>query len=669
MDSSIYLCVSLFIFGGSKTIVSSKTIGQKPSLPVKQNPLLNFTSGVIKAAGGTMLGIAMISSAAVSGGLVGLAVSFRNLPDVRVLRNYVPSETNYIYDVKGRLLTSLHGEANREIVALNQISPELKQAVIAVEDSNFYEHRGINPYSVGRAVWANYQKGGVSEGASTITMQLVKNLFLTRERTLTRKLAEAILAIRIEQVFTKDEILEMYLNNIYWGHNNYGVQTAAETYFNKSAAELNLAEATMMAGLIQAPEQYSPFTNYQATKGRQAAVIERMGVLGWITAEEVAETKQDPLLVAKPTAWRTSQSPFITEAVVAELEARFGKERVQQGGLRVQTTVDLYFQQMAEESVRDSYQRLRRWGVGADQIALAAVDPRTHFVKALVGGVSYDESQFNRAIQSRRQPGSAFKPFAYYAALASGKYTPYTTIDDAPVTYQVPSGWYRPQNYGGKNDFAGMMSLRTSLIQSRNIPAVKIGKAVGLEKIIEICRALGIKSPLQPVISLPLGSIGVTPLEMAGAFATFASNGWHSETTIILQVTDSRGNVLLDNQPKPQQLLDPWATASLNSMLKGVITEGTGKKANIGRPAAGKTGTTSSERDVWFVGYVPQLATAVWVGNDNYQSIGRNVTGGDYAAPVWRSFMLKALKDEPVQYFPAPSGFAKPQFKKETQSS
>lgn len=640
--------------------MSSKTIRQKPPLPTKSHSLLNFSVGVIKAASGTVLGVTMIGSAVFAGGLVGLAVSFRNLPDVRVLRNYVPPETNYIYDVKGRLLTSFHGEANREIVALEQISPELKQAVIAVEDSNFYEHKGINLYSVGRAVWANYQRGGVSEGASTITMQLVKNLFLTRERTITRKLAEAILAIRIEQVFTKDEILEMYLNNIYWGHNNYGVQTAAETYFNKSAAELNLAEATMMAGLIQAPEQYSPFSNYQATKVRQATVIDRMGVLGWITAEEVAETKQDPLLVGKPTAWRSSRSPFITEAVVTELEERFGKERVQQGGLRVQTTVDYYFQQMAEESVKDSYQRLRRWGVRADQIALAAVDPRTHFVKALVGGVSYDESQFNRAIQSRRQPGSSFKPFAYYAALASGKYTPYTTIDDAPVTYRVPSGWYRPQNYGGKKDFAGMMSIRTSLIQSRNIPAVKIGKSVGLEKIIEISRALGVKSPLQPVISLPLGSIGVTPLEMAGAFATFASNGWHSETTIILQVTDSQGNVLLDNQPKPQQLLDPWATASLNSMLKGVITEGTGKKANIGRPAAGKTGTTSSERDVWFVGYVPQLATAVWVGNDNYQSIGKGVTGGDYAAPVWRSFMLRALKDEPVKYFPSPSQFTQP---------
>jgi penicillin-binding protein 1A len=658
--SELLLLLSQFIFGGSQTIVSSKTLGQKPPFSTKPNPVADFSLGVIKAASGTVLGISMISSSIIAGGLLGLAISFRNLPDVRVLRNYVPSETNYVYDIKGRLLTSLHGEANREVIALEQISPELKRAVIAVEDSNFYNHRGINLYSIGRAVWANYQKGGVSEGASTITMQLVKNLFLTQERTLTRKLAEAILAVRVEQVFTKDEILEMYLNNIYWGHNNYGVQTAAETYFNKSAAELNLAEASMMAGLIQAPEQYSPFSNYQATKKRQAIVVERMGVLGWISAEEVVNIQQSPLLIGKPTAWRKSKLPFITEAVVAELEARFGKERVLQGGMRVQTTIDLYFQQMAEESVKESHARLRRWGLRADQIALAAVDPRTHFVKALVGGVNHTESQFNRAVQSRRQPGSSFKPFAYYVALASGKYTPYSIIDDAPVRYRVPSGWYSPQNYGGKSDFAGRMSLRTALIQSRNVPAVKIGKSVGLEKIIEIGRALGIKSPLQPVISLPLGSVGVTPLEMAGAFATFASNGWHSEPTLILQVTDSRGNILLDNQPKPQQILDPWATANLTSILQGVISEGTGKNANIGRPAAGKTGTTSSERDVWFVGYVPQLATAVWVGNDNYQSLGKGITGGDYAAPVWRSFMLKALENEPVQYFPAASKFPRP---------
>jgi 1A family penicillin-binding protein len=641
--------------------VSSKTIRQAEENPNQKSELpLSFLSGVAKATGGTILGITMIASSISAGGLVGLALSFRNLPDVRVLRNYVPSETSYIYDVKGRLLSSIHGEANREIIGLNQISPELKLAVIAIEDSNFYRHKGLNPYSIARAAVVNYQKKGVSEGASTLTMQLVKNLFLTRERTFSRKLAEAILAIRVEQVFSKDEILEMYLNNIYWGHNNYGIQTAAETYFNKSASELNLAEAAVLAGLIQAPEQYSPFLDYNETKKRQALVVNRLQALKWITPEEAAEAKKTALLVGKPTAWRRSQLPFITESVTKELESRFGNDALLKGGMRVQTTVDLYFQKMAEESVRESHSLLRSWGLRADQVALAAVDPRTHFVKALVGGVSYDESQFNRALQSRRQPGSSFKAFVYYAALASGKYTPYTTILDAPIRYRVPSGYYSPQNYGGKGDFAGAMSLRTALIQSRNVPAIKLGKSVGLEKVIEICRAIGIESPLQPVISLPLGSIGVTPLEMAGAFATFASDGWYSKPTTIVQIADSKGNVLLDNRPKPQQILDPWATSSLSSILTGVITEGTGKSANIGRPAAGKTGTTSSERDIWFVGYVPQLATAVWVGNDDYRSMGKGITGGSFAAPVWRSFMLKALKDEPVKYFPSASKFTRP---------
>lgn len=648
--------------GGNKNIVSSEIMLQKPEPQKTQAIVISFLSGVAKAAGGTVLGITMITSAVAAGGLVGLAFSFRNLPDVRVLRNYIPAETSYVYDIKGRLMTSLHGEANREIASLGQMSPELKLAVIAIEDSNFYRHQGLNPYSIARAAVTNYKERGVSEGASTLTMQLVKNLFLTRERTFSRKLAEAILAIRVEQVFSKDEILEMYLNNIYWGHNNYGIQTAAESYFNKSANELSLAEAAVLAGLIQAPEQYSPFLNYSSTKARQASVLARMRTLNWITPEEEQAALKAPLLVGKPTAWRSSKSPFITEAVIQELEERFGKERILRGGIRVQTTIDMDFQKMAEESVQENHKMLLGWGLRADQIALAAVDPRTHFVKALVGGVDYKSSQFNRAVQSRRQPGSSFKPFVYYAALASGKYSPGTIVDDSPITFSIPGGIYRPQNYGGKEDFGGRMSLAKSLIQSRNIPVIKLGKEVGLEKVIEICRTLGIMSPMQPVISLPLGSIGVTPLEMAGAFATFANNGWQSKTTAILQVTDSKGNILLDNTPNPQQVLDPWATASLNTMLKGVLEPGgTGVKANIGRPAAGKTGTTSSERDVWFVGYVPQLATAVWVGNDNYQSMGKGITGGDFAAPVWRSFMLKALENEPVKYFPGASQFSPPQ--------
>ncbi|MFW6264080.1 MAG: transglycosylase domain-containing protein [Cyanobacteriota bacterium] len=624
----------------------------------KSSPVGRFFAGVGKSAGGTVLGITMLASSVVAGGLVGLAISFRNLPDVRMLRGYVPTETSYIYDIKGRPLASLHDEAHRDVVELNEISPELKRAVIAIEDSHFFVHHGINPNSIGRAFLANLQQGQVVEGASTLTMQLVKNLFLTRERSISRKIAEAVLAIRIEQIFTKEEILEMYLNTIYWGHNNYGVETAAQSYFNKSASELNLAEATMMAGLIQAPEQYSPFTNYTATKERQAIVLQRMQDLGWITTQEKAEIFQEPLLVGKPKAWESSRLPYVTDAVVTELNERFGEETVRQGGMRVQTTIDYEFQKKAQEVVTKAHRNLHRRGVYADQVALVAVDPRTQFVKAMVGGIGYDKSQFNRAIQSKRQPGSAFKPFVYYAAFASGKFSPSSVVMDTPVRYRDGNGWYSPRNYGG--GFSGAITVSQALIKSANVPAVKIGQQVGLDKVIETTRTLGFSSPLEPVVSLPLGAIGVTPLEMASAYATFAANGWRSNPTIIARITDSNGNVLLDNTPQPKLVLDPWASASLTTVLKGVINGGTGTAANIGRPAAGKTGTTSSERDVWFVGYTPQLATAVWIGNDDYRPLGAGVTGGGHAAPIWREFMSDAMRGEPVRHFPGASQFPRP---------
>ncbi|MBP0017651.1 MAG: penicillin-binding protein 1A [Cyanobacteria bacterium SBLK] len=639
--------------------MATSTVRQKSTKPSDRKPLVQFALGTTKAAGGTILGITMLASSVVAGGLVGLAISFRNLPDVRVLRNFVPTETSYIYDIKGKLLDSLHGEHNREVIKLDEVSPELKRAVLAIEDSHFYLHDGINPNSIGRALLVNMKRGAVVEGGSTITMQLVKNLFLSRQRTVSRKLAEAVLAIRVEQIFTKDQVLEMYLNNIYWGHNSYGAETAAQSYFGKSAKDLNLAESSMMAGLIQAPEDYSPFIDYKETKRRQSLVLQRMQGLGWITAKQAEDAKKAKLLINQPTAWKTSELPYITEAVVAELQQRFGEDAVLKGGMRVQTTVDYNFQKMAEENVARAHQRLIARGLYADQVALVAVDPRTHYVKAMVGGVNYKKSQFNRAIQSLRQPGSAFKPFVYYAAFASGRYTPYSTIEDKEVKYRDGSIYYEPQNYGG--NFAGTVSLRTAIVTSLNIPAVKIGQAIGIDKVIEICRTLGIESPLDPVISLPLGSIGVTPMEMAGAYATFASNGWHSTPTVIARVTDSSGNVLLDNTPKPKLVLDPWATASLTGTLKGVLQGGgTAPAAAIGRPAAGKTGTTTSERDVWFVGYVPQLSVSVWIGNDNYRPLGRGVTGGGYAAPIWRGFMREALRNEPVKYFPAPSKFPRP---------
>jgi penicillin-binding protein 1A len=348
----------------------------------------------------------------------------------------------------------------------------------------------------------------------------------------------------------------------------------------------------------------------------------------------------------------------VTEAAVQELTKRFGKDAVLKGGMRVQTTVDTKLQRVAEDVVKRGHANLLNQGVYADQMALVAVDPRTHFVKAMVGGVDHRKSQYNRAMQSLRQPGSAFKPFVYYTAFASGRYAPDSTVSDTPVSYPDGYEYYSPQNYD--NSFGGPMSIRRALEQSRNVPVVRLGQDIGLNKVIDVMRTIGIRSPIEPVVSLPLGSVDLTPLEMAGAYATFASNGWYSETTLIVQVTDSTGNVLLDNTPKPQLVLDPWSTASLTDVLQGVITRGTGVSARLDRPAAGKTGTTSSERDIWFVGYVPQLSTAVWVGNDDYRPIGRGATGGGFVAPVWRDFMQQALQGVPVENFRSPSEFSRP---------
>jgi penicillin-binding protein 1A len=639
--------------------------------PPKQGHTVgNFVGGVFKTAGGTVLGVTMLTSAVIAGALVGLAMSFRNLPDVRVLRNYFPTETTYIYDVKGTQLASLHDEANREVVDLQNISPNLKLALLAIEDSNFFTHQGINPTSIGRSLVANVNKGTGSEGGSTLTMQLIKNLFLSQKKEFTRKLAEAVLSIRLEQVFRKDDILQMYLNQVYWGHNNYGAETAAQTYFGKHASELNLAEGAMMAGLIQSPERWSPFISLPKSKIRQGEVLNRMKFLGWITEAQYKEAKNYKIKLGKIKTWQRSQLPFVTEAVIDELNQKFGRETVRKGGMRVQTTVDYKFQKDAEELIGNIG---KAYGNNF-QIALAAVDPRTHFVKAMVGGTDYNKSSFNRATDARRQPGSSFKPFVYYTGFATGKYSPESIISDSYVRYRDGDGYYAPKNYAG--GYTGQISMRTALKFSANIPAVKLGKAVGLDKVIQTCRTLGIKSPLEPVVSLPLGATDLSPMEMAGAFATFASTGWQSEfpavgnasqssTTSIVRVSDSEGNVLLDHSPQKDNrklMLNPWASAQITSAMESVIYGGggTGKEAAIGRPAAGKTGTTSSERDVWFVGFVPQLSAAVWIGKDNYKPLGKGVSGGTYAAPIWRRFMNQALVGVPEENFQAPSKFKRP---------
>jgi penicillin-binding protein 1A len=638
-------------------VSSSRTITNKQ--PQRQaSSGFEFLKGVGQITGGTILSITMLASSIVAGGLVGLAISFRNLPDVRQLRNFFPTETTFIYDINGKLLASLHGEANREVIPLDRISPHLKRAVLASEDSHFYDHHGINPSGIGRALITNLAAGGVREGGSTITMQLVKNLFLTQRRAYTRKLAEAVLAIRLEQILNKEQILEMYLNQVYWGHNNYGVQTAARTFFNKSAQNLNLAESAMMAGLIQAPEEFSPFRNMELAKRKQREVLGRMRELNWITQQEYDEALNTELKFGRIRSFQGSALPYVTNTVSQELVQKFGRDALIKGGMRVQTTVDTEFQVMAERTVSNWSQKLNSQGLRNNQIALVAIDPRTQFIKALVGGINSRASEFNRATQAQRQPGSAFKPLVYYAAFASGKYTPDSIVQDTPVSYRDGSGWYTPRNYDGS--FQGAITVRSSLAQSRNIPVIRMGMDIGMNKVVDVARTLGINSPMAPVTSLPLGAIGMTPLELASAYATFANYGWKSPPTIMARVTDSSGNVLLDNTPKPQLVLDQWASAATIDVMRSVVTVGTGRAADIGRPSAGKTGTTSSERDIWYVGTVPQLTTAVWVGRDDNRPLSRGATGGGMVAPIWREFMEQALKGVPSEDFKPPSQFQRP---------
>jgi len=617
----------------------------------------SILKGTLKAVGGTLLGIIMIGGAAVAGGLVGLALSFRDLPDVRVLKGYVPVETTYIYDINGGLIARLHGDVNREVVTLDRISPHLKRSVLAMEDAYFYTHKGIDPSGIGRAILANFNAGGTVEGGSTLTQQLVKNLFLSNERSLNRKVAEAVLAMRVEQVFTKEQILEMYLNQVFWGKNTNGAETASQNYFGKSAADLTLGEAAMLAGTIQAPSVFNPVDNYSESKKRQGLVLDRLLELGWATQAEVKAAKAQKITIRKQgISYEASRVPYVSQAVTAELEEKFGRDVVLQGGLRVQTTIDLKMQRIAEEVAAEGHKDLVDRGAYADQLSLVAVDPRTGFVKALVGGVGdFDKNQFNRAVLARRQLGSSFKPFVYYLAFASGNYTPDSTIDDSPMTIPDGDEPYIPRNYDNK--FSGAMSIRQAIAVSRNIPAIRLGIEFGNDNVVALCRKLGINSPILPVVSLPLGAADVTPMEVAGAYAVFASGGYKSKTTLIARVTDRNGNLVLDNTPKPELILDPIAVSYLTDALRSVVTNGTATEAQMsdGRPVAGKTGTTSDFRDAWFVGYVPQLAVAIWIGNDDYSPMANGVTGGVYVVPIWRKFMERALAGQPIEQFPVPS--------------
>lgn len=586
----------------------------------------------------------------VAGGGCGfISATLSNLPDVSNVR---PSASSQIYDVHGNLITTVHSTENRLPVPLKDVPKDLQNAFVATEDSRFYSHHGIDPVGILRAVWVNIVHSGVSEGGSTITQQLARNAFLSQDRTFKRKISEALLALKIEQHYTKDEILEMYMNQIYFGQGAYGVQSAAHVYFGKDASQLTLAQAALIAGLPQSPNYYSPFNDLEASKKRQAVVLGQMVKYGYITQEQADQARQSDLgLVAKQEqTHEKSNASYFINYVIAQVSEKYGDDAIYKDGLKIYTTLDMDAQNAAVAAMQNlPTMYTDQNGLHQPQGAIVAMNPHNGYIVAMVGGRGDDA--FNRASQAERQPGSAMKPFVYLAAIQSGK-TPGSIVDDSPVDF---NGW-RPQNY--ERNFEGNITYRYALQHSRNVPAVKIADEVGMSKIIKLAKEMGITTLTDQDnnLSTALGGLtyGVTPLEMVQAYGVLANGGIKVQPTAIVKIVDRNGQVVEENSIQEKRVVDEKDAAIITSMLESVISGGTGGNAAIGRPAAGKTGTTDDEKDAWFVGYTPDLVAAVWIGDD-YGSETLGITGASTPAVMWGQFMANALANTPASDFSVPA--------------
>ena len=577
-----------------------------------------------------------------------LTASMNTKPDLA--NDIRPPATSTIYDVNGNELANVHATENRMPVKIAQVPKNLQNAFVAVEDNRFYDHMGIDFRGILRAVWSNISGRTIAEGGSTITQQLAKNAYLTQERTLKRKVQEVFLALQLERQYTKQEILELYLNQIYFGEGAYGVQAAAKTYFNKNVEDLTLNECAMLAGIPKSPNYYSPLTNLQAAQDRKATVLEQMVKYGYIDSQNASQAKKESLNLVSPAQKETNEASYFIDYVTQILIDKYGADAVYKEGLKIYTTLDIDMQRAAEEAM----QHLPTYmtddnGVKQPQGALVCIDPHTGHIKAMVGGRGTD--QFNRATMAERQPGSAFKPFVFAAALEN-KFTPSTVIDDSPLKI----GSWAPQNY--TRTFSGKVSLRKVAEQSLNVPTVKIAQKLGIEKPIYYAQEMGISTFVMEGpqndknLSTALGGLtkGVTPLEITSAYGTFANKGVHVSPVAIVKILDRNGKVLEEATAEQRSVISEASASELTGMLEGVIQHGTGTRANIGRPAAGKTGTTSDYHDAWFVGYTPDLVAGVWIGNDNNTSLN-GMGGGNQPAEIWKMFMVKASKDIPVHGF------------------
>lgn len=603
--------------------------------------------------------------------LIFLGVTALSLPQLPtdISQLSLTAGTSFYAD-NGQMISSL---SDRQMVQLNQISPYFLKAIVATEDAEFYRHHGINKRGLLRALLRDLREGRIVEGGSSITQQLAKNLFLTFEQTAGRKFDEMLLAIQIERHFSKDEILQAYCNQICFGPGIFGVEMASQVFLGKHADELNLPEAAFLANLPRSPGNYNPYRNYDLAKKRQDIVLTRMLKVGAITPEEKEKALAEPLAV-RPLNLNWGQANYFVSYAQSLVEKKFGRDIVNYGGLKIYTTLDDKMQAAAKKAVEEGLAEFdqifglpdyksasRETRPNYPQAALVAIDPKTGKIKALVGGRDFQTSEFNRAIESNRLPGSSFKPIVYLTAIDQANYNPAQVIEDRPVRFGRGNDAWAPQNFD--RQFRGPIILKWAVMQSINVVAAKTIADVTVPKVVEMARRMGITSPIQPDLTLALGTSGVSPLEMAGAYAVLANEGVYLQPNIVKRVESNDGKILMNPSPESHRVADPQSVYLLVDMLKGVFENGTAKSAALygfTRPAAGKTGTTSDNRDAWFIGFTPQLVTAVWVGfDDNRQMLdtqNRGVTGGRGALPIWVAFMKEALKDHYSLDFPIPPG-------------
>jgi penicillin-binding protein 1A len=592
------------------------------------------------------------------GGTVTYYAMTLDLPGIDALKDYRPSIASSVYDENDELIDEFFLE-DRKVIKINDVPKMVQHAFVSAEDSRFYQHKGFDLQSIFRAMFKNVEAGKIVQGGSTITQQVAKLMYLSPERKYIRKMKEAILSYRIDKYLTKDEILHLYLNQIYLGHGTYGIESASIGYFGRSAKYLTLPEAALLAGLPKAPSTYSPFLYYERAKQRQIYVLNRMMEDAYITKDQMDAAIAAPLKL-RPMKPKDKVAAYFVEHVRRYVQEKYGADVLYKEGLSIYTTLNLSAQKAARDAMQKGLMEMEERGKyekGLVQGAIYSMDVKTGAIRAMVGGRDYSKSEFNRATQSRRQPGSAFKPLIYTAAFDKGM-NPSTVFVDSPIVFEDPSqedGLWKPKNFDEK--FLGPITMRTALVQSRNVVTVKILQEIGMDYATSYAANMGIASPLTRNLSLALGASGVTLQEMVRAYGVLANSGKKVTPYFIRKIIDRTGNVFEETKVQSEQVIDPRIAFMTTYVMQDVVESGTGRRVkSIGRPVAGKTGTTNDIRDAWFIGFTPSLITGVWIGFDQEKSLGKHEVGGRAAAPIWLYYMEKALQGKPVEAFPTPEG-------------